>query len=162
MHEDGPHSPEPPRRRQAEPTGDTANRFWVTSGELLQDHEPPHEVRDTAKLDGLLLSMVRGGWDEECPPLVREGRFLVTGSHRYAAVECLQRFLAEYGESRHQDGLEVQMVELDEIFEVEADLDFEEMCERYGHPIVCQDPMYAQMLDELPTEILERYGLDLH
>lgn len=54
------------------------------------DIEPLHEVRDAKKLEALVASMGRGGWQGR-PILVsaRDGRFFAyTGSHRIAAARA--------------------------------------------------------------------------
>ena len=108
---------------------------------------PLHEVRDEAKLRELIASMDADGW--QGAPLVVCGDQLITGTHRYAATQ-------ELGWADH----DIPTIELAELFEM-AGLDMAEVHAEHGCPTL-DDPAFAEFLGELPADIREEYGIDLH
>lgn len=106
---------------------------------------PPHEITDPDKVKTLVANIEANGW--QGPPLVKDGECLITGTHRYAAAQ-------ELGWSDY----EIPTVELAQLFE-DAGLDMIEVHTEYGCPGI-DDPLFDDFLGELPTEILDQYGIE--
>lgn len=84
---------------------EVADIYHVDVGELRMEYRPVHGVQDRDKLEELVRSMERDGW--RGPPLVADGYQLITGAHRFEAVDVLRhRFEAFEGEaeSRIEEG----------------------------------------------------------
>lgn len=108
---------------------------------------PRHEVNDWAKVEALAESMERDGW--QGAPLVRWDNYLITGTHRYYAASRLLEW---------SDG-KIPTITLEELYE-EAGMDFAEMEEALADYVICAN--YDELLvNELPAEIREKYGIDL-
>jgi hypothetical protein len=110
---------------------------------------PYHEVRDYEHMKKLMASMEANGW-VGAPLVIWDDEYLITGSHRYAAA-------MELG----WDESEIPTIELAEVF-AEAGLDFEQLHAEYGYPTIDEHGMLVALLNELPEEIREKYGIDLH
>ena len=106
---------------------------------------PPHEITDPDKVKALVASIEANGW--QGPPLVRDGEYLITGTHRYAAAQ-------ELGMMDH----EIPTIELAQLFE-DAGLDIDELHAEYDHPTI-DDPLFDHFLGELPQDILDKYGIE--
>lgn len=110
---------------------------------------PYHEARDEDKVRRLAESMERDGWTG-APIVVVDSEYALTGVHRIAAWRSLG--LPDY---------EIPTVELSELF-AEAGVDMEEAWEAWGRPTI-DDATFPQFINnELPEEIREKYGLDMH
>ncbi|WP_158088815.1 ParB N-terminal domain-containing protein [Thermoactinospora rubra] len=112
-------------------------------------YAPLHEVRDEDKLDAIADDMRRRGWHG--PPLVvmRDNLSSLTGVHRRAAAE-----LAELEE--------IPGVELADLFEA-CGLDMWEIVvgdESLDDEVAHND--FRRLLDYLPEDVREAYGLDMH
>ncbi len=107
-----------------------------------------HEVKDEAKVQALMASMERDGW--QGAPLVAEGDQLYTGVHRYTAAQRLG--WADY---------QIPTVDVREIWEA-LGRDFEaevaEVIDDYADGSVC----IAEMLGNLPQETKDYYGIDCY
>jgi len=110
---------------------------------------PYHEVRDLEHMRRLMESLEANGW-VGAPLVVWEGEYLLTGSHRYAAAKELGWADAE-----------IPTIELADVF-AEAGLDFEQLHAEYGYPTIDDHWALVELLSELPDEIREKYGIDLH
>ena len=110
---------------------------------------PYHEVRDYDHVKKLMESMEANGW-VGAPLVIWGGEYLITGSHRYAAA-------MELGWSER----EIPTIELAEVF-AEAELDFDELHKQYGEPTISDHGMLVALLNELPEEIREKYGIDIN
>ena len=110
---------------------------------------PLHEVRDLEKLATLTESIEEKGW--QGVPLVIWGVYgqLLTGSHRFAAARALE-----------WDYTEIPTIDIEMVF-AEAGLDFEAALVEEGNPSFDQWD-FARVLDKLPEEIIEKYGIDWH
>lgn len=109
---------------------------------------PLHEVDEPAKVQRIAVSMEENGW--QGAPLVKWCDQLLTGVHRY---EAWTRVL----ELRYQD---IPTIEIEEVFE-EAGLDWDELLAEYDHPTMNNWQTIEQILFKLPSEICEKYGIDL-
>lgn len=109
--------------------------------------ESIHPVQDEEKLQSLIKTIEQDGWIGA--PLVHDGNILITGVHRYAAVKELGWI--DY---------EIPTIEITEVFD-EAGLDYDELWQQEGEPTV-DEPAYVYLLEALPTEISDKYGIDLH
>jgi hypothetical protein len=108
---------------------------------------PLHEVEDWGKVGELMESIKQNGW--QGAPLVAWGDQLITGTHRYAAWRKLG--YCDY---------DLPTIDLSEVF-AEAGFDIDELHEKYGYPTV-DDPEFVDFILELPAEIREKYGIDIH
>lgn len=113
---------------------------------------PPHEVRDRDKLTALISSLEAQGWIGA--PLVALRPIsagyspqAVTGSHRYAAAETL--------------GIDIPVVWLDDLCE-EHGVDFHDFWADAQEAELDTEATIIRVLDLLPAEVREHYGLDLH
>jgi hypothetical protein len=102
-----------------------------------------HEPRDAKKLNQLIDSMKSDGWKGEA--LVYWGEQLYTGAHRSKAAEVV--------------GIDYPIISVEAIF-VEAGLDFEELHYIHGEP-TADDSNMAGLLNELPGDIRDKYGIDI-
>ena len=102
-----------------------------------------HEPKDENKLNDLVNSMRENGW--QGAPLVCWGEQLYTGAHRSAAAEIA--------------GIEYPTINLQDIF-TEAGMDFEEAHWLYDQP-AADDAEMAMVIGQLPTEIKDKYGIDI-
>ena len=97
---------------------------------------PFHEVRDSAKLEGLVASMKGNGW-EGAPVVVVNDDQLMTGSHRHAAAM--------------EAGVKVPAVDIEaliDLFDI-SDEEFEEDKEDFAfisHLCRCNNPELADYL----------------
>lgn len=107
-------------------------------------YETLHEVQDLQKVEELTESMVENGW--QGAPLVVWGDGLITGVHRYAAAQ--------------EAGIEVPTVNLEDVFG-EAGIDFEKAWETEGQPTYGEYGMIC-LLELLPSEVRDAYGIDVH
>ena len=110
---------------------------------------PYHEVRDYEHMRKLMASMEANGW-VGAPLVIWDGEYLITGSHRYAAA-------MELGWTES----DIPTIELSEVF-AEAGLDFEALHAEHGYPTIDEHGKLVALLDELPEEIREKYGIDLN
>jgi len=110
---------------------------------------PYHEVRDYEHMRKLMASMEANGW-VGAPLVIWDDEFLITGAHRYAAAMELG-----WAES------EIPTIELAEVF-AEAGLDFDALHAEYDYPTIGEHSLLVELLKELPEEIREKYGIDLH
>lgn len=111
---------------------------------------PLHAVTDETKVKGIIASIEANGWVGVPLVFVGDGE-LITGAHRFEAMRRL--------------GLEgeIPVIELAEIF-AEAGLDLDEIAAEYDNPNVDEsyDDFQYMVNHELPYEILNRYGIDIH
>lgn len=110
---------------------------------------PYHEVHDYKLMKKLMESLEANGW-VGAPLVVWEGEYLITGAHRYAAA-------MELG----WDESDIPTIELADVF-AEAGLDFEQLHAEYGYPTIDEHALLVELLNELPEEVREKYGIDLH
>lgn len=110
---------------------------------------PYHEVRDYDHLKTLMESMEANGW-VGAPLVIWDGEYLITGSHRYAAA-------MELGWSEN----EIPTIELADVF-AEAGLDFIELHREYGEPTISDHGILVALVNELPKEIRDKYGIDIN
>lgn len=106
-----------------------------------------HEATDASKVAELAASMDTDGWRGS--PLVAIGDELLTGAHRHTAY--VQVFGSDYG---------IPVIELADLF-AEAGLDLDTVMADEG----CTDLSDATMvyvLNTLPGDIRETYGIDVH
>lgn len=108
-----------------------------------------HEVRDANKLQELVESIDANGW-QGSPLVVWGEEFLLTGSHRYAA--CKELGMSDY---------EIPTIEIEEVFG-EAGLNFDELHAEHGCPTISDYAQVVDLLNELPEDIKEKYGIDAH
>lgn len=108
-------------------------------------YETVHEVDDPAKLRKLVASMRKRGWIGA--PLVLWDDILLTGTHRYAAARRV--------------GIEVPTIDVTEVF-AEAGLDFEAIHADYDSPTIDEWFYVVAILDQLPWDIRDKYGIDAH
>lgn len=114
----------------------------------VHDHstslQTPNRITDRSKLEALKRDMETNGW--KGAPLVQWGDdSLITGSHRYAAAKMTDT--------------QIPTVQLESLFE-EAGLDFNELWEEEGEPSY-GEPGMVYLLSHLPSDIREKYGIDL-
>lgn len=110
---------------------------------------PYHEIRDHVHLARLVESLAKHGWIG-APLVIWDGEYLITGAHRYAAA-------MELGWSER----DIPTIELANVF-AEAGLDFTELHREYGEPTISDHGILVALVNELPKEIREKYGIDLH
>ena len=119
-------------------------------GDFLNTYQPINDT-DRQKVEEIALSIAENGW-QGAPLVVLDGGWLITGSHRYEALSLAVN--QDYIDYR----FEVPVVDLDELFESEG-LDLEEVMEEEG----CESPedfsCFVWVLDNLPPEIKEQYGI---
>ena len=72
-------------------------------------HEPPHEARDTEKLEAMIAALLTGN---QLPAVVAFGTRAISGSHRLAAAEEAQR-ISDNGDGESQPA-EFEVIELDD------------------------------------------------
>lgn len=107
-----------------------------------------HEVVDEAKVKALAADIEARGW--QGAPLVCWGEQLITGTHRYAAVQQLGWLDSD-----------IPTIELSEVFAL-AGLDLDAIHAEYGEP-TSDEPIFVDMLlFELPDAIRAAYGIDLY
>lgn len=107
-----------------------------------------HEVRDEAKVAALAAAIERDGW-QGSPLVVVDDINLITGCHRYAAVRSLG-----------WEDAEIPTVELAEVFDG-AGLDLETVMADEGCESI-DDAAFVYVVNALPAEVRESYGIDLH
>jgi len=90
-------------------------------------YRPPHEVRDTEKLDAMIASLEAGG---SLPPVVviENGYAALTGSHRLAAWEALG-MEPDVVEVTEEEYTAASMLYADEVLTVDEIDDFGEFCD---------------------------------
>ena len=86
-------------------------------------YHPPHEVRDTEKLQSMIDALEAG---QELPPIVVTGDFAITGSHRIEAwYQAGQRpRVVEISDAEYAEAMEY--LDLDPIWD---EADHNELCE---------------------------------
>ena len=105
-----------------------------------------HGIQDHEKLEALIESMERDGW--QGVPLVRVGEsWLITGSHRVVAA-------------RNAELETVPTVEIMDLF-AEAGLDFAAIHAEYGEPVYGEWALSDMIARELPDSIKTKYGVDI-
>lgn len=109
--------------------------------------EPLHGVTDDGKYDQLIASMTANGWTGA--PIVVISRedaipLAVTGSHRLAAAGSLD--------------LEVPVVELRDVF---TSVGKDELGDLFAEGHSNYDAL-VRAVQELPIEVVDYYGLDVH
>lgn len=109
----------------------------------LLDYYPPHSVTDQAHCEAIKQSLSESGWTGS--PLVSDGYFLITGSHRYEAA----RQLIQNGEL---DRNEPEIIDIRDLFGAEA-LDFDALMTENSDDLV-------YVLSHLPAAVREEYGID--
>jgi len=102
-------------------------------------YEPYHEVQNETFFQELCASLLTDGW--KGAPLVADGTFLITGSHRYAAC-CESEVLP-------------QVIDIREIVP-----NWDEILEDWDNP-AWGEGMYAQATGDIPQEIRNAYGIDI-
>jgi len=106
----------------------------------MREFIPPHDVYDFAIMESMVDTLFRG---EDLPPIVVNGDYALTGSHRIAAYE-------EYVD-RTGSSIEISYVEIDdeilkkalEVFGVGSFQDIDMLCEFYK--------LLYNMLDDYPA-----------
>lgn len=113
------------------------------------NYAPIHGVDQPEKRDAIAEDMRLYGWQGAPLVVLPEYGMSLTGVHRRAAAEVA--------------GLdEIPGVSLESIFEA-CDLDLWEIASRPEYEQDCCQMDYSRLVqDQLPGEILEAYGLDLH
>ena len=106
----------------------------------MSGYNPFHEVIDRNKLAELIESMERDGW--QGAPLVADGDQLITGAHRYVASIAA--------------GIDAQVVDIRDIYP-----EWETLHAEFGSP-ASNEPDYVCAVLELPADIIEMYGIDVH
>lgn len=115
------------------------------------DWQPYHEPNDDAKLADLMTSMERHGWVGA--PLVAWDTHLLTGAHRFAAVDRLSR------EDRAH--IDMPVVDIRDVFAA-CGLDFDALVEHEGIT-AADDPSLPWLLHHyLPRETRAAYGIDIN
>lgn len=111
---------------------------------------PLHEVHDMTKAEALAKSMERDGW--KGAPLVCWQVYgdLLTGTHRYYAAHNILGW----------PDSDIPMIDIADVFE-EAGLSFEACCETWGNPYLTEEA-FLSVLNELPQEVCNKYGIDMH
>jgi len=111
---------------------------------------PYHDVDDAAKVDALAASMKANGWVG--PPLVAWYSCLITGVHRFAAVEKLE-----------QEGIfiDIPTVDIRDLAEIEGK-DFDAICTEEGCDGI-DSPALIYVLDRVVSQQMrDEYGIDVH
>jgi hypothetical protein len=119
----------------------------ATTATTIQ-YEPYHGVHDEDKLAALVASMLANGW--QGVPVVADGNCLMTGSHRWHAVEQIEQM--------HEiDAPEVllHVVDIRDIYP-----EFDDLMDEFDNPTI-SEPMYAMAIDNLPEALKEMYGIDM-
>jgi len=106
---------------------------------------PPHDPEDSIKVNEIASSLEAKGWEGQ--PLVYHYGKLITGSHRYAALE----------KADIPYSFEIPCLCLSEIFQ-EADLDLSEIMTEEGSD-EAWDGAWQFVLNSLPSNITEKYGI---
>src|SRR5690606_3335380 len=105
---------------------------------------PAHDVDDPDKVEKLAADMGANGWQGAPLVVLRDYAQAVTGVHRLAAAE--------------QAGIAVPGVDMEELLEA-CDLDLWATCEEQGGEMW---RALVVLADEIPAEVRDAYGLDLH
>jgi len=106
----------------------------------MSHYTPFHTVQDQEKLRVLTASMERHGW--QGVPLVADGEQLITGAHRYRAALAA--------------GIDAQIVDIRAIY-----CAWDELHAEYGCP-TADERDYVCALEDLPAELRDAYGIDVH
>ncbi len=122
----------------------------------MREYAPVHGADDQEKLEELIASMEANGY--EGVPLVAYQQQFLTGAHRYEAVNLLDSRYHAHAAERTVDSILV--IDIADVFE-EAGLDFYETLETEGTPDV-DDYGFVYVLDALPDDIKDKYGIDIH
>lgn len=122
-------------------TGDTERR----KGNAMIRY---HEATDASHVAELAASMEANGW--QGAPLVLLGESeLLTGAHRHTAY--VEVFGSDYG---------IPTVLLEDLF-TDAGLDLATVMEDEGCEYI-GDGYTVEVIDHLPVEIRDEYGIDIH
>ena len=106
----------------------------------MSGYNPFHQVIDRDKLAELIVSMETNGW--QGAPLVADGDQLITGAHRYVASIAA--------------GIDAPVVDIRDIYP-----EWETLHADFGSP-TSDDPDYVYAVLELPSDLIEAYGIDVH
>lgn len=104
---------------------------------------PPHDVTDPGKAEKLAVDMEAHGWQGAPIVVLRDYAQAITGVHRLAAAE--------------QAGITVPGVDIEELLDA-CGID---LWERRDQHEDLWDAL-AALIDELPANVRDAYGLDLH
>lgn len=105
---------------------------------------PAHDVDDPDKVEKLAADMGANGWQGAPLVVLRDYAQAVTGVHRLAAAE--------------QAGIAVPAVDIEELLDVYG-IDLWARCEELNGEL--WDALMV-LVSELPADICDAYGLDLH
>lgn len=112
---------------------------------------PYHESRDAAKIAALAASLETNGWLGM--PLVTWGDCALTGAHRLAAVEVLER--------QDRASIAIPTIEIETLAEI-AGTDWDAICAE----VACDgidSPNLIEALDRaLTQQQRDAYGIDIH
>jgi hypothetical protein len=122
----------------------------------MRDYLPVHPAHDKEKLEKLVDSMEAKGY--QGGPMVAYRQQFVTGAHRYEAANCLDERYDRDEASRTVDSIPV--IDLEDVFE-EAGLDLYEVLEAENTPDF-DDDAFIFVLNALPEQLRDKYGIDLH
>lgn len=108
---------------------------------------PFHAAEDATKVETLAASMEVNGWVGA--PLVAWGECLLTGAHRFAAVELLER--------QDRASIDIPTVDISELAE-----DWEVICAEVDCDGI-DSPNLSEALDRaLTQQQRDEYGIDIH
>ena len=107
---------------------------------------PPHEAHDKAKLTALTADMARRGY--RGAPLVAFGEYLITGSHRHAAMRIAGIAIEDH------------VIAIEAVFE-EAGLDFGAAWALEDQPTYDWWDVMTIVCRALPKDLRNKYGIDL-
>lgn len=124
---------------------------------------PWHEVVDTAKRDAIAASMACHGWVG--PPILVDGEYACTGSHRLGAVEKLC----------NDEGI-LMAIEYVEVADLCAEFGLDWEAILYEHSIVISEAdeerpeireydttaALVALAERLPADVVDYLGLDVH
>lgn len=121
-----------------------ANPLDLTVIDDVTGYAPAHDVDDPGKVEKLAAAMEEHGWQGAPIVVLRDYAQAITGVHRLAAAE--------------QAGIAVPGVDIEELLDA-CGID---LWERRDDIDAELDEVIRVLIDELPAEVRETYGLDLH
>lgn len=122
----------------------TANPLALSLIEDVTGYAAPHDVTDEGKVEALVTAMRQHGWQGAPIVVLPDYARALTGAHRLPAAE--------------QAGIIVPGVDAEALF-AECGIDLWERAEETDADL---DDVLIAVIAELPAEVRNTYGLDLH